>query len=107
MAVGMIETVGYPAVLAAACHVKKPRAWLVNYESCARAGRYELVSIRGPVAKSDRPWKQASKWSPNSGDAGGRGSCDPSHGRLRALFALCYAATAEPFRITTVAGEVD
>jgi carbon dioxide concentrating mechanism protein CcmK len=50
MAVGMIETVGYPAVLAASdAMLKSGRVALVNYESCA-SGRY-MVSIRGTIAE--------------------------------------------------------
>ncbi|MGF1602799.1 MAG: carbon dioxide-concentrating mechanism protein CcmK [Thermosynechococcaceae cyanobacterium] len=49
-AVGMIETYGYPAVLAAAdAMVKAGRVTLAKYESCA-SGRY-LISIRGPVSE--------------------------------------------------------
>ena len=50
LAVGTLETYGYPAVLAAAdSMLKAGRVTLTNYESCA-SGRY-LISIRGPVAE--------------------------------------------------------
>lgn len=50
VAVGMIETYGYPAVLAAAdAMVKAGRVALMGYTSCA-SGRY-VVSIRGPVGE--------------------------------------------------------
>ena len=53
VAVGMLETYGYPAVLAAAdAMVKGGRVTLTNYASCA-SGRY-LISIRGPVAEVNR-----------------------------------------------------
>ncbi len=52
-AVGMMETYGYPAVLAAAdAMVKAGSVTLANYESCA-SGRY-LISIRGAVAEVKR-----------------------------------------------------
>ena len=50
VAVGMIETYGYPAVLAAAdAMVKAGRVALMGYESCA-SGRY-VVSIRGSIGE--------------------------------------------------------
>lgn len=52
-AVGMIETYGYPAVLAASdAMVKAGSVTLSNYASCA-SGRH-LISIRGPVAEVRR-----------------------------------------------------
>lgn len=53
LAVGMLETYGYPAVLAAAdAMVKGGRVTLTKYQSCA-SGRY-LISIRGPVSEVKR-----------------------------------------------------
>ncbi len=53
VAVGMLETYGYPAVLAAAdAMVKGGRVTLTKYQSCA-SGRY-LISIRGPVSEVKR-----------------------------------------------------
>jgi carbon dioxide concentrating mechanism protein CcmK len=50
MAVGMIQTVGYPAVLAAAdAMLKAGRVALVNYESCA-SGEY-MIAIRGTISE--------------------------------------------------------
>lgn len=52
-ATGMIETYGFPAVLAAAdAMVKAGRVTLVDHKGCA-SGRY-IVSIRGPVSEVER-----------------------------------------------------
>ena len=101
MAVGMIETVGYPAVLAAAdAMLKAGNVALVNYESCA-SGRY-MISIRGPVAEvrsaMEAGLEMVAKL-PGDAEVVTHIIIPNPPDNLEAVLPICYAASAEPFRI--------
>jgi carbon dioxide concentrating mechanism protein CcmK len=101
MAVGMIETVGYPAVLAASdAMLKAGRVALVNYESCA-SGRY-MVSIRGPVSEVRSAMEAGIEMVeklPGDAEVVSHVIIPNPPDNLEAVLPICYAALAEPFRI--------
>ncbi len=101
MAVGMIETVGYPAVLAASdAMLKAGRVALVNYESCA-SGRY-MVSIRGPISEVKSAMAAGMEMVeklPGDAEVVSHVIIPNPPDNLEAVLPICYAATAEPFRI--------
>jgi microcompartment protein CcmL/EutN len=101
MAVGMIETVGYPAVLAASdAMLKAGRVALVNYESCA-SGRY-MVSIRGPISEVRTAMEAGIEMVERlPGDAKVVSHIiipNPPE-NIEAVLPIFYMAEAEPFRI--------
>ncbi len=101
MAVGMIETVGYPAVLAASdAMLKAGRVALVNYESCA-SGRY-MVSIRGPVSEVRSAMAAGMEMVeslPGDAEVVSHVIIPNPPDNLEAVLPICYSALAEPFRI--------
>jgi microcompartment protein CcmL/EutN len=101
MAVGMIETVGYPSVLAASdAMLKAGRVALVNYESCA-SGRY-MVSIRGPISEVRTAMEAGIEMVEKlPGDAKVVSHIiipNPPE-NIEAVLPIFYMAEAEPFRI--------
>jgi microcompartment protein CcmL/EutN len=101
MAVGMIETVGYPAVLAASdAMLKAGRVALVNYESCA-SGRY-MVSIRGPISEvrsaMDAAIEMVEKM-PGDAELVTHIIIPNPPDNIEAVLPIFYLAEAEPFRI--------
>ena len=101
MAVGMIETVGYPSVLAASdAMLKAGRVALVNYESCA-SGRY-MVSIRGPVSEVRSAMEaglERVKAMPGDAEVVTHIIIPNPPDNLEAVLPIGYTASAEPFRI--------
>jgi carbon dioxide concentrating mechanism protein CcmK len=101
MAVGMIETVGYPAVLAASdAMLKAGRVALVNYESCA-SGRY-MVSIRGPVSEVRSAIEAALEMvakMPGDAELVTHIIIPNPSDNLEAVLPIGYRPAAEPFRI--------
>ena len=101
MAVGMIETVGYPSVLAASdAMLKAGRVALVNYESCA-SGRY-MVSIRGPVSEVRSAMEaglERVKGMPGDAEVVTHVIIPNPPDNLEAVLPIGYVARAEPFRI--------
>ncbi|MBE9030653.1 carbon dioxide-concentrating mechanism protein CcmK [filamentous cyanobacterium LEGE 11480] len=101
MAVGMIETVGYPSVLAAAdAMLKSGRVALVNYESCA-SGRY-LIAIRGPISEvrsAMEAGKEMVEKLPGDAEIVTHITIPNPPENLEAVLPIFYLAEAEPFRI--------
>ena len=101
MAVGMIETVGYPSVLAASdAMLKAGRVALVNYESCA-SGRY-MVSIRGPVSEVRSAMEagiERVKAMPGDAEVVTNVIIPNPPDNLEAVLPIGYTALAEHFRI--------
>jgi carbon dioxide concentrating mechanism protein CcmK len=101
MAVGMIETVGYPAVLAASdAMLKAGRVALVNYESCA-SGRY-MVSIRGPISEVRSAMAaglETVEKMPGDAEVVSQIIIPNPPDNIEAVLPIFYTAAAEPFRI--------
>ncbi len=101
MAVGMIEAVGYPAILAAAdAMLKAGNVALVNYESCA-SGRY-MVAIRGPVSEVKAAMEAGIEMVaklPGDAEVVSHVIIPNPPDNLEAVLPICYVAMAEPFRI--------
>jgi carbon dioxide concentrating mechanism protein CcmK len=101
MAVGMIETVGYPAVLAASdAMLKSGRVALVNYESCA-SGRY-MVSIRGTIAEVRSAMEAGIEMvekMPGDAEVVTHIIIPNPPDNIEAVLPIFYAPEAEPFRI--------
>jgi carbon dioxide concentrating mechanism protein CcmK len=100
-AVGMIETYGYPAVLAAAdAMVKAGRVTLSNYESCA-SGRY-LISIRGPVSEVKRAMEAGIEVVAKLPEAAKMETYiiipNPTE-NIEAVLPISYTEAAEPYRV--------
>jgi carbon dioxide concentrating mechanism protein CcmK len=100
-AVGMIETYGYPAVLAAAdAMVKAGSVTLAKYESCA-SGRY-LISIRGPVAEVKRAMEagiEAVEKLPEAAKVETYTIIPNPTENLEAVLPIYYTPEAEPYRV--------
>jgi carbon dioxide concentrating mechanism protein CcmK len=101
MAVGMIETVGYPAVLAASdAMLKSARVALVNYESCA-SGRY-MVTIRGAIAEVRSAMAAGIEMvekMPGDAEVTAHIVIPNPPDNLEAVLPIDYVAAAESFRI--------
>jgi carbon dioxide concentrating mechanism protein CcmK len=101
MAVGMIETVGYPAVLAASdAMLKSGRVALVNYESCA-SGRY-MVSIRGTIAEVRSAMEAGIEMvekMPGDAEVVTHIIIPNPSDNIEAVLPIFYTPDAEPFRI--------
>ncbi|ABW25704.1 MULTISPECIES: carbon dioxide-concentrating mechanism protein CcmK [Acaryochloris] len=100
VAVGMIETYGYPAVLAAAdAMVKAGRVALMGYTSCA-SGRY-VISIRGPVAEVKRGMEAgiaAVEGMPGSAKVESHYIVPNPPENIEAILPIDYSERSEPFR---------
>ncbi|NJK41306.1 MAG: carbon dioxide-concentrating mechanism protein CcmK [Acaryochloridaceae cyanobacterium SU_2_1] len=101
VAVGMIETYGFPAVLAAAdVMVKAGRVALIGYESCA-SGRY-VISIRGPVAEVKRAMAagvDSVKGMPGAAKVESYYIVPNPPENIEAVLPIDYREGSEPFRV--------
>jgi carbon dioxide concentrating mechanism protein CcmK len=101
VAVGMIETYGYPAVLAAAdAMVKAGQVALMGYESCA-SGRY-VVSIRGSIGEVKRAMEAGIAVvdnMPGSAKVESHYIVPNPPENIEAILPIDYTEKSEPFRV--------
>ncbi len=100
VAVGMIETYGFPAVLAAAdAMLKAGNVTLVKYESCT-SGHY-IVSIRGGVAEVRRAMEAGISMVetlPGSAEVTAHYIVPHPTANLEAVLPIDYTEASEPYR---------
>lgn len=101
IAVGVIETQTFPAVLAAAdAMVKAGHVTLAKYER-AESGR-QFVSIRGPVGEVKRALEaglEAANACPNYGEAMTHVIIPNPNENVEGVLPIDFVEAAEPFRV--------